>query len=86
MAYGRIRPIGRLRVKYDSYIESVSLRRIFLIFDQNWESLGIRDISEKQAIFAKMSVTKGRFYTLRCALLELLFKLKHFLVKLRTLL
>ena len=67
-------------------IESVSLRRIFFIFDQNWESLGIRDISEKQAIFAKMSVTKVRFYTLRCALLELLFKLKHFLIKLRTLL
>ena len=65
-------------------IESVSLRRIFFIFDQNWESLGIRDISEKLAIFARMSVTKVRFYTRRCALLELLLKLKHFSKKLRT--
>ena len=65
-------------------IESVSLRRIFFIFDQNWESLGIRVISEKLAIFARMSVTKVRFYTRRCALLELLLKLKHFSKKLRT--
>ena len=66
-------------------VQSVSLRRVFFIFDQNWESLGIRDIGEKEAIFAKMSVTKVRFYTLLCALLEFLLKLKHFSTQLRTL-
>ena len=67
-------------------IESVSLRRIFFIFDQNWESLGIRDIGEKEAIFAKICFSKVRFFTLRCSLLELLSKLKHFLMKFHTLL
>ena len=43
-----------------------------------------REISEKLAIFANMSVTKVRFYTLHCALLELLLKIKHFWKKLRT--
>ena len=59
-------------------VQSVSLRRVFFIFDQNWESLGIRDIGEKEAIFAKMSVTKVRFFNLRCELLELVLKLYHF--------
>ena len=43
-------------------IESVSLRHIFFIFDQNWESLGIRDIGEKEAIFAKICFSKVRFF------------------------
>ena len=43
-------------------VESVKLRRIFFIFGQLWASLGIREIGEKLTIFAKMSVTKVRFF------------------------
>ena len=63
------------------FIESVMFRRIFFIFDQKWPALAKREISEKLAIFVKMSLTKVRFYTLQCALLELLFKLKFFFRK-----
>ena len=55
----------------------------------SFESLGIlsiREIGEKLTIFAKMSVTKVRFFTQHCALLELLFELKHFSKKVHTLL
>ena len=51
----------------------------FYIFEQFWESLGIREISKKLTIFAIVSVTKVRFFlTLHCAFLELLLELKHF--------
>ena len=59
-------------------VESAKLRHIFFTFDQFWESLGIREISEKLAILAIMSVTKVHFFTLHCAFLELILELKHF--------
>ena len=67
-------------------IVCVSLRRIFFILDLSWESLRKQVISEKLSIFAKICFSKVRFFTLRCSLLELLSKLKHFLMKLHTLL
>ena len=68
-----------------SIIGLATLRQIFFIFDLNWESLRKRVISEKRLIFTKTCFSKVRFFTLPCALLELLLKLKQFSTKLRTL-
>ena len=64
-----------------TFIESVKLRHIYYIFDKFLESLSIREISEKLTIFSIMSFTNVRFFTLYCALLELLQELKHFSMK-----
>ena len=59
-----------------SIIGLATLRQIFFIFDLNWESLRKRVISEKRLIFTKICFSKVRFFTLPCALLELLLKSK----------
>ena len=79
-SWGRPGPTG----SETTIIRSVKLRHIFFIFDLSGESWGKREISEKLENFAKMCVSKVRFFTLRCALLELVLKSSIFSEKLRT--